>query len=247
MQGRKCFAFAALSIAIAGCSPNSLMKPDCHSCTVEEQEWKKFSWSELEGKWKGSVESLSNSRDAAKKNKSDKYAELNFMRAEKLGACPSLPENALVLNGLLWEQNRAVTNKEFEAFVPAEDGRVAYGRVSFKKVNGKDHCQFRRLGRVMGKNRLNLPTVSFSDRNLTAGRGLASASPQQEISVEFLRFAPLEKPVSFQGNARKPASLKDQERPALILRIFKIATASGSLKSEWAGTEEFIYRLWKAQ
>lgn len=242
-------AFTAL--ALVGCSPNSIMKPDCHSCTVEEQSWKEFSWDGLNGKWKGSVEHVNNARDSAKKIKTDKKSELSFQRAGSFAptqSCEALPANSIVLNGLLWEQSPASVSREYEAFVPVEDGKVAYGRVSFGKSDGKDFCQFRRLGRVMGKNRLNLPSVSFSDRaSAKSGRSLASTAPEQEVSVEFLRFAPLEKKTSvFQSDGRGPASAKERERPALMFRVFKVATTTAGKRSEWAGTEEYIYRLWKA-
>jgi|GEM_PF-3789068 len=251
MHGRKCFILSAiLTATLAGCSGNSLMKPDCHSCTVEEQEWKEFSWGSLEGKWKGTVENIRNERDQAKKTKTEKAAEFTFVKATAFGTCASLPANAIVLNGLLWEQGSDSGAREYEAFIPADDGKVAYGRVSVSKMNNKDFCQFRRLGRVMGKNRLNLPTVSFSGRNAVSGRGIASndgaQAKEQDVSVEFLRFAPLEKPTAFQADGRKPASTKEQERPALIFRVFKISTAATG-KHEWVGTEEFIYRLWKSQ
>lgn len=254
MHGRNWLTFGALGLAatLVACSPNSLMKPDCHSCTVEEQEWKEFSWSSLEGKWKGSVENFRNERDQGKKTKVEKPVELSFVPAAKFiqsrnaGACASLPANAMVLNGLLWEQEKGGT-REYEAFIPAEEGKVAYGRVAFSKVNGQEHCQFRRLGRVMGKNRLSLPTVSFSDRAQSAGRSLASASPQQEISLEFLRFATLDKPAAFPAGGRKPASVREQERPTLMFRVFKVATSSGGVKAEWQATEEHIYRLWRAE
>src|SRR5262245_17456363 len=83
MHGRKCFILAAISLAFAGCSSNALLKPDCHSCTVEEQEWKEFSWGALEGKWRGSVENYKNEREQAKKTKTEKTAELTFVRAAK--------------------------------------------------------------------------------------------------------------------------------------------------------------------
>ncbi|MGZ4550900.1 MAG: hypothetical protein ACXVF0_15460, partial [Blastococcus sp.] len=93
------------------------------------------------------------------------------------GECKGLPTNALVLNGVLWEGGEGA--KEYEAFVPVEDNRVAYGRVSFNKLNGQGVCRFRRLGRVMGKNRLNLPSVSFSDRAVNSGRTVASTGDSQ--------------------------------------------------------------------
>lgn len=251
LQGRKWLIPAAITLGLTACSPNSLMKPDCHSCTVEEQEWKEFSWNGLEGKWRGSVENFRNERDQAKKAKEEKPVELTFRNAAKFlegrgVSCASLPPEALVLNGLLWEQAKATDAREYEAFLPAEDGKVAYGRVAFTKVNGREVCQFRRLGRVMGKNRLNLPTVSFSDRNTPSGRSLASTAPQQDISLEFLRFAALDKPVPVPAGGRKPASVREQERPTLIFRVFKVATAAGG-KGEWSGTEEHIYRLWRAE
>jgi len=226
------------------------MKPDCHSCTVEEQEWKTFSWNDLVGKWKGSVENLRNSQSAAKKTKTDKQAELNFVSAAEFlqawgGQCKGLPSNALVLNGVLWEGG--VGAKEYEAFVPVEDNRVAYGRVSFSKLNGQGVCRFRRLGRVMGKNRLNLPAVSFSDRAASDGRSVASSGDAQDISVEFLRFAHADKATkAFTHDGRRPSSVKDQERPPLILRVFRVSSKSGGDRGEWTGTDEYIYRLWKA-
>jgi hypothetical protein len=254
MHGRKWIPLTAtaLALTLGACSPNSLMKPDCHSCTVEEQEWKEFSWASLEGKWKGSVESFRNERDQAKKTKVEKPVELSFGPATKFlqerGTCASLPETAMVLNGILWEQGKLEVAREYEAFVPAEDGKVAYGRVTFSKLNGKDHCQFRRLGRVMGKNRLSLPSVSFSDRAAQfAGRSLASTAPHQEISLEFLRYSTIDKAPAFAAGGRKPASARDQERPTLMFRVFKVATTTGGVKGEWSATEEHIYRLWRAE
>lgn len=248
MHGRKWLIPTAVVLAgLTACSPNSIMKPDCHSCTVEEQEWKEFSWNALEGKWRGFVETSLNDRDQAKKAKTEKPVDISFVPAAKFGTCVNLPAGALVLNGVLWEQGKADGAREYEAFIPAEEGKVAYGRVSVSRVNEKEVCQFRRLGRVMGKNRLNLPTVSFSDRNVPSGRGLASTAPHQEISFEFLRFATLDKPVAIAAGGRKPASAHEQERPTLMFRIFKVATTNGRTNSEWTGTEEHIYRLWRAE
>jgi hypothetical protein len=254
MHGRKCFAFVAITTicfaALAGCSSNELMKPDCHSCTDDEQSWKEFSWNGLVGKWKGSVEDMKNSKVSTKKSKTDKVAELNFVNAGDFlqawgGECKGLPNNALVLNGVLWEGGLGA--KEYEAFVPVEDDRVAYGRVSVSKLNGQGVCRFRRLGRVMGKNRLNLPSVSFSDRAVDGTRRIASAGASEDISVEFLRFVTSDKPAqAFTTDGRKPSSVKDQERPSLILRVFRVSSNAGKDRGEWTGTQEYIYRLWKA-
>lgn len=251
MHGRLIVGALGLFVLISGCSSkNSLMKPDCHSCTVEEQEWDEFSWNALVGRWKGSVENFRNGADA-KKSRTDKAADLQFVKAPAFlrtfgGTCQNLPEGAVVLNGQLWE-NGSMT-KEYEAFVPAEDGKVAYGRVSVEKVNGKDLCHFRRFGRVMGKNRLNLPTVAFTDSAVTKGRVPASQGNEQEYNVEFLRFATLDKGVKdFQSSGRMPASAREQERPSLILRVFKVSHSTQGDRGTWNGTEEYIYRLWKTQ
>jgi len=250
MHGRKSLLFAALALGLAGCSSNLIMKPDCHSCTVEDQEWNAFSWNALPGQWKGSVETFQNQK-AAKKSKKESKVDLRFLTAgafldaHKASSCGSLPANALVLNGLLWAQEKTVPT-EYEAFVPVEDNKVAYGRLSFEKVNGQQVCNFRRLGPVMGKNRLALPTVSFAQDSNLSGRGLASVVGENELSLEFLRFAPeAQTAKDFQPDGRKPASAELVEKPALMIRVYKVSTRTGGERGQWSGTEESIYRLWK--
>jgi hypothetical protein len=248
-HGRRFSTLIALTLA-TGCSSNELLKPDCHSCTVEEQGWKEFSWNDLVGKWKGSVEALRNSQQATKKTKTESNAELNFVKADTFlqawgGECKGLPASGVVLNGVLWEGGQGA--KEYEAFVPIEDGKVAYGRVSFNKLNGQGFCHFRRIGRLMGKNRLALPSVDFSESAVTGARKVSSLSEEQSMSVEFLRFAPQEATAkNFTADNRRPSSLKDRERPPLMLRVFRVSTHAGGDRGTWTGTEEFVYRLWKA-
>lgn len=251
MQAWKCVASFSFLFLLAGCAPNSLLKADCHSCTVEEQEWKDFSWTNLEGKWKGSVETWKNEREAKKKVKQEKPAEMQFfaadtfLKARGVGSCAGLPANSVVLNGVFW--GNGIATKEFEAFVPAEDDRVAYGRVSFEKMNGQDFCQFHRLGRVMGKNRLNLPSVSFTDRALPGGRAIASTPNEKEISVEFLRFDSRGKTAkAFAADGRRPASKPEAERPVLMIRVFQSESRNLTKdRGELSSTDEQIYRLWK--
>ncbi|MGZ3693247.1 MAG: hypothetical protein ACXWQO_03515 [Bdellovibrionota bacterium] len=252
MHGRKWLAgFTLFTIALAGCASKTLLQPDCHSCTVEEQEWKDFSFASLGGKWKGSVETWKNERDSKKKVKDEKVAELQFLTADEFlktrgsTGCAGLPAGSLVLNGLFWQN--ASEAKEYDAFIPVEDDKVAYGRLSFEKMNGKDFCQFRRYGRVMGKNRLNLPSVSFSDAVLPGGRNVASTGKEREISVEFLRFVKPNTTAAFTGVAsRRPASLGDAERPPLMLRVFQVQSITNKDRGEWSYTEEQIYRLWRS-
>jgi hypothetical protein len=244
------YVLSVLALSLTACSSNELMKPDCHSCTVEDQQWKDFSWNDLVGKWKGSVETLRNEKRTTKKMKSEKMAELNFVNADTFlqawgGECKGLPKNGVVLNGVLWEGGAGA--KEYEAFVPIEEGKVAYGRVSFDKVNGQGFCHFRRLGRLMGKNRLDLPSVDFSDRALTSARQVASVGSEQAMSVEFLRFAPSDAVAkAFTPDNRRPSSVKERERPPLMLRVFRVSTHTGGERGEWNSTEEAVYRLWKA-
>jgi len=113
------------------------------------QEWKDFSWSGLVGHWKGSVENTRAELGAKKKVHTDKPLELSFINAEVFmrahgGSCQGLPRDALMVNGQLWESGK--TAKEYDAFVPAEDNKVAYGRVSIDSLNGKEFCRFRHFG-----------------------------------------------------------------------------------------------------
>src|SRR3990167_2509589 len=100
MQGRKCLFLFLLAI-LAGCSGKSLLQADCHSCTVEEQEWSDFSWAALMGTWKGSMELSKNELGKAKRTKEEQGAELKFLSAENFFAakpgitCTALPSQAL--------------------------------------------------------------------------------------------------------------------------------------------------------
>lgn len=250
MHGRKWLAGFSI-LLLASCASKTLLQPDCHSCTVEDQEWKDFSWNSLDGKWRGSVETWKNERDSKKRVKTEKFAELQFLPAETFlksrggVSCAALPAGSLVMNGLFWAGSGEV--KEYEAFVPVEDDKVAYGRLSFEKMNGKELCQFRRYGRVMGKNRLNLPAVSFSD-SAAPGRTIANAVPgaEREVSVEFLRYVEPKVTKDFRQDGRRPASASEAERPPLMLRVFQVQTVSNKARGEWSSTEEQIYRLWRA-
>jgi len=252
MHGRKLIAFTLAAFALVSCSSSQIMSPDCHSCTTQDQEWDAFAWSSLPGEWRGTVEILKNEKAQAKKTKQDKGVELriltadSFLAAKGAAACSSLPANALVVNGLLW-QGAASEQTEFEAFVPVEDEKVAYGRLRFEKVNGAQVCNFRRIGPVMGTNRLALPIVNFSENSRISARGLASVVGDTEVSLEFLRFAPSAvKPVAFKAGSRKPASVQEEERPPLMIRVTKVSTRNVGERGQWSGSEEMIYRFWKA-
>ncbi len=248
MHGRKCLLFIA-ALLLVSCSSKSLLSPDCHTCTAEDQSWKGFSWEELTGKWRGSLETAKNAK-GAKKEKLETAVELrflnagDFLRQKNAASCGNLPANAMVLNGQLWNSGK----NEFEAFVPVEEGKVAYGRLSLERVNNQQVCNFRRLGRVMGQNRLALPAVTFSENGNLPGRQLASAVPESDFSVEFLRFAPATvKKMSFQAGSRKPAAKAEEERPPLMIRVYKTSSRDVGSRGEWKGSEEQLYRLWKVE
>jgi hypothetical protein len=225
---------------------------------VEDQAWNEFAWPELSGRWQGSVETVKNDRASAKRDKSERKVEFRFLTAAdflkaKNASCDSLPADAVVMNGQLWES--ASKRAEYEAFVPAESGKVAYGRLSFEKMNGKEFCQFRQMGRVMGMNRLALPVVSFSEHSKVSGRALASLASDSEYSVEFLRFAPAGKAVeaqevpvpSVKGWGSVDPIVARSERPPLMIRVSRITSREGGERGEWRGSEEQIFRLWKTQ
>jgi hypothetical protein len=251
MQGRKCFVAALSILILTGCSPNSIMKPDCHSCTVEEQDWSAFSWASLSGQWRGSVETVKNVK-GSKRTQKQSAASLRFLTAAQFleaqgaTACGTLPADGLILNGMLWSREKDQA-AEYDAFVPVEDNKVGYGRVSFENLNGKRVCHFRQMGPVMGQNRLALPSVSFTEET-GKGRALASLGSDTEMNVEFLRFAPdSAKQYAFRKDGRGPASEKALERPPLIIRVYKTTSRSVGERGIWNGSEEQLYRLWKVE
>lgn len=257
MHGRKCLVLASIFIlSLSSCAKKSFLKADCDSCTEEDQEWKEFSWNDLQGSWKGSMEVVTNNKESVKKNKTEKKVEMKFFEAssffksKSIETCTSVPAGAIVMNGVLWERTEPTNKKEFEVFSKDEEGKVNYGRVVLEKLNGAEVCKYQRFGRVMGKNRLALPSAQFSERSSVLGRGLASEDKKNtDISLEFLRFDTLsaKKPQEFKPDGRGPASVKEQERPALLFRVFKLTSFKDGQKNEWASTEEVLYRLWRAQ
>ncbi|RZA05182.1 MAG: hypothetical protein EOP11_13390 [Proteobacteria bacterium] len=250
MAIRKSLALFTL-LALSACSgQDHFLNPECHSCVTETQAWKEFPFASLQGAWKGSVETVRNERTAAKKIKEEERTQLRFLSAAefmkaKEVACKSMPADAMVLNGLLWSDG-VNARQEYETFLPAEEGHVAYGRISIEALNGKKICRYRRLGRVMGMNRLALPTVSFSEE-AASGRSVASVGGvATELNLEFLRFAPAKDASQFIAGARRPASAEEQEKPSLMIRVFKSSARASQGRGQWKGTEEQLYRLWRA-
>jgi hypothetical protein len=243
MHGRKCLVLTA-ALFLAACSSNSILNPDCHTCPAEAQAWEDFSWKDLSGKWKGSVETVRGDK-GAKKVKKDEKVEIKFLtakeffEAKKIEGCGSMPAEAVVMNGIFWSASE--DNSSFDAFVPAAEEKVAYGRIRLERLNGTTTCRFSKFGGDMGKNRLNLPSVMFSNTGNFSGRGLASLD-EKETSVEFLRFAPMETA----KKGRSPAMVQDEARPPLMIRVFQLSSQDdGYGKTRWAGSEEKIFRLWK--
>lgn len=257
MHGRKCLLLGFILI-LSSCAKQTFLKADCNSCTSEEQEWKDFTWNDLRGNWRGSAEFLQNDPQKLKKSKQEKRVEIKFyeaatfLKSHGMESCSGLPTDAIVMNGVLWEKSENMGSKEYEVFAKAEEGKVVYGRMVSEKLNNKNICYFQRYGRVMGKNRLSLPYAEFSERSSILGRSIASEAEEKRdvnIHLEFLRFdvASAKKPANFKPDGRLPASAIESERPALFFRVFKLSSTSASGKEEWTGTEEMLYRLWKAE
>lgn len=248
MQGRIGFLF--LAFTLSACGSKSILSPDCHSCTSEPQAWQDFGWKELSGKWKGSVETATSAKGQKKSKKEEKVqirflTTQEFFKAHEIEGCGNLPAESVVLNGVMWPSEK--TEKVYDAFVPAEEDKVAFARIQVEKLNGKSQCSFRKHGGVLGKNRLDLPVISFSDRGAGVGRGLASLeSPEKDVSVEFLRFAAKDaKPSKFDSASRMPASAHEKGRPPLMIRTSQLSKVEKESGDEWLGNEEKIYRLWR--
>lgn len=151
-------AFGAFLILgfFASCSGKSILSAGCHSCVEETQSWNEVSWKDLADHWKGNVETTRNEKVKIKREKSEQPAEFHvvsldeFYKGYGLTSCEGVSSNAVALNGQLWSSEVNSQKKEFEAFVPAEDDQIAYGRLAVENQS----CHFQRLGRVMNKNRL---------------------------------------------------------------------------------------------
>lgn len=257
MQGRKCLLVLSSFILLSACSGHTPKKADCYDCTQEEQSWKKFSWNSLEGSWRGSLETIANDVNAKKKRTQEDGVEIifingkKFLEAKGVTACGAFPAESVVLNGKLWYGDEQKESQEFsyEVFGKQEGDRVSYGRITLNRSNtGATSCEYQKIGRSVGMNRLELPAVNFAERLTPNGRVLASgATPEFEISMEFLNFDPTRaKTQEFAG--RKPAAVEEQDKPPLFFRVFKVArNVNGPYsRGEWTGTKEYLYRLWRS-
>ncbi len=264
MQGRKCLGALAIilsGVLIAACSGSKVKKADCYDCTQEEQSWKKFSWNDLTGTWKGSLETLTNEISAKKKDHKEESVELSFVDGQKfltdksVKECGTFPAQAVVMQGKFWyadEKNEAKINDfTFEVFGKMDGDRVSYGRATINKVNGTNVCSYQKIGRSVGMNRLELPSMNFSQRMTPNGRVLASGTtPEFEVNMEFINFDPSRaSKQGFTAKARKPASMEEQDKPPLFFRVFKITNnvSSAFSRGEWKSTKEYLYRLWRVQ
>ena len=259
MQGRNYALLLSLFLVTACSGESGIRKADCYDCTTENQSWKKFAWQDLEGTWRGSIETVSNELKAKKKDTKQLPAEIRFVAGDKFLAtqkvtnCGSFPATAVVLNGSLWQENDKTPPKTQSYEVFGQVGSdVSYGRVSFTKLNGENVCSYERIGALVGMNRLALPAVHFSQRLTPNGRVLASGTSTNEfeVNLEFLNFdANNAKAQVFPKGSRKPASVSVQDNPPLMFRVFKIVNAVHSAydQGSWQSSQEHIYRLWRAE
>jgi hypothetical protein len=253
MQGSKCLAFFAIIsiLTISACSSNH-RKGDCHECLDEPQAWNKFSWENLKGTWRGSLEVVTNDIHAKKKERAEKSVELSFvagtdfLKQKNIASCAKFPENSVVLVGQVWDAGKGAEHV-YEVFGEREDNTVSYGRAV---VTGAK-CNYVSLGRSVGKNRLDLPAVDFTQRKTKNRRVLASgATPETEVNFEFLNFeSERTQKVAFINGSRMPASVQDQDKPPLMFRVFQMSrlVETPFARGKWQRTDEHLYRLWKVK
>lgn len=232
----------------ASCAGNKI----CYDCTTQFQQWDKLPWASLEGTWRGSVEVVTNNVTAKKKDRKDEVAELTivsgarFLQSQGVKTCIGLPRESYVFLGQLWTKD---TKRSYEVLAQSGSDRVSYGRISLEGTQGEKFCRFQAFGGEMRMNRLELPSVTFSERGTPNGRVLASGlTPEQEVTLEFLNFRDKEfKTQAFNGGSRKPASVESQDRPPLMLRVFRTRRQVGSpyAMGEWIESQEYLYRLWR--
>jgi hypothetical protein len=244
MHGWKCFL--VLSLVLSACGSQSLLTADCHSCVNEEPKWTEFAWENLPGKWRGSFEQTRQARGETKTDRKTRTVQLQFVPLREVVpsglSCSDLPKDSVAAKGVLWDSGAANRVNEFDVFFPSAEGTIAYGRLSFHKINGEGVCEMRRFGRVMGKNRLDLPKVAFSAES-SPGRGLAQTS-EREVSFEFLRFVP-GTTQEIGSDQRAPASSEVAGKPQLMMRTTQVQTQDNG--KQWMQSEEGIYRLWRVK
>jgi hypothetical protein len=245
-------AIAMLTLSLGACSSGNYKKADCFSCTTEAQSWKKFSWSALEGRWTGTVETITNSVTARSKVRKEEKADIIFISGKKFwdsykiteNSCGTMPMDSVVMVGQAWGSQ---DQRSFEVFGKAEDDKVIYGRAEIRKVGAGNVCYFKKLGSNVGMNRLGLPAVTFSQRHTANGRRTASGNtPESNVSFEFLNFDPkLAEAKALVKGGRSPSSVI--ERAPLFFRSFQIHHESKGAYSDgqWSSTKEYLYRLWK--
>jgi hypothetical protein len=224
----------------------------CFDCSTKKQEWKSSPFPQMTGRWRGGIEIVSDNIKAKKKEKREDPVNLvivngaEFKAAHKVDSCDKLPADSIVMMGQLWTKN---ADKSFDAFAANGNGNVVYGKVQIKNVNGQKFCDFTKIGGEMVQNGQWLPTVSFTERRTNDGRVLASGStPEDERIIEVLRFSPASKQKEFKVEARRPAALNEQDKPALVMRVSRTSrNVDGPFANgRWQETQEFIYRLWRA-
>lgn len=123
---------ATLCLALAACSGKKVRAPDCFDCTEQKQSWDKFSWNQLEGSWKGSLESVTNIVTAAKKEHQEDPVEVSFLDGQKflsaknIEHCGDFPAKSVVFMGQLWRERDKMTGLDLASgkiVLPQDKGR----------------------------------------------------------------------------------------------------------------------------
>lgn len=249
MQGRM-VVVAALTLVLAACGSTGMRKADCWDCVNEAQSWKKFPFEELVGNWKGNIEIVSNDTAKQKKERTEKFVELRFesiaefAEKRKVVACGSLPAEGIVMIGQVWDDGSG--SRVYEVLGKNSEGGVSYGRATVKGAE----CGYREVLSSVGMNRMAFPAVTFSQRKTPNGRVLASGTtPEFEVSFEVLNFERRQmKPAAFADGGRRPMSAEIQDKPPLLLRVFRLNRKVDGpyARGEWTSTEEHLYRLWRS-
>jgi hypothetical protein len=238
------------ALALSACS-GTQSRATCFDCTTTPSSWSNFSFTQLEGTWRGTVDHSNNAvtdKQPQSKSSSVEVAFLDgrkFLKAFKIESCGNFPAEAMVLmNELWWDRasKQPENMRSFEVFGRADKDQVVFGRARITRTKTANTCEFSSNEKPIVMNRLALPAVSLSQRLTNDGRALASGSTDEvDVDLEFLNF-------EHAKNAERHRFEGKKEREApLFFRFVKTTRSvpSAFSQGEWRSSEEKIFRLWR--
>ncbi len=245
---RLLFSIGVLGLFLSGCAGQRLNSL-CFECTKMNQSWKSFSFEKLEGTWKGTLNTLSDSLAATDERHTEEKIEVSFLGGRKLlkvykiPSCGLFPEESMVFLYELWgkEGKKLSNRKSFEVFGRRKDGGVSHGRVHITQKENINLCEYTQIKDEITMNRMGLPSIDYSKRLTPDGRVLASGNTKEVyIHFDFLNFR------HAKGRQNPQWQKEDKTYPPLLFRFAKspYTVKTPFERGEWISKTESVFRLW---